>query len=308
MKRLLVAGFSGALLALVCRGQAARPSGTFSPVQPVTAQRGTSSAAAPTLQIGSGQFFSFAMPQGWRVGEDGQFALTLVASDNKAFTVMVGNAGLPPNYPPARFVFDKLSALRAQNLQIGQGRAARPVAGFAQAAEFDVSYSANGANFRGVAKCSVQPAYDTAVMAVTAALSEVGQWPAYASWLPQVADQVSATNGAAFGARGVMAQNLRNSEAFAEAARSYRENSERNRRDVAAARDASQAKTQAGMRDILGGTEVYADPWGNKTVEMPLTYRYYWVDQQGNKVGTDDPSANPNVGSTTKWRAMKKNQ
>ena len=43
---------------------------------------------------------------------------------------------------------------------------------------------------------------NTAVMAMTAAISEAGTWPGYASWLPQVADQISATNGAAFGIRG----------------------------------------------------------------------------------------------------------
>ncbi|WP_315824014.1 hypothetical protein [Paraflavitalea speifideaquila] len=51
------------------------------------------------LRIGMGQYFSYALPPGWRVGEDGQFALTLVSPDNKAFTVMVGNAGLMPGYP-----------------------------------------------------------------------------------------------------------------------------------------------------------------------------------------------------------------
>ena len=49
----------------------------------------------PTLRLASGRFFTYALPPGWRVGEDGQFALTLLAPDNKAITVMVGNAGMP---------------------------------------------------------------------------------------------------------------------------------------------------------------------------------------------------------------------
>jgi hypothetical protein len=43
------------------------------------------------------------------------FALTLVASDNKALNVMVGNAGLPPTYPPAQFVTEKLMACARSN-------------------------------------------------------------------------------------------------------------------------------------------------------------------------------------------------
>ena len=105
----------------------------FAPVKPL-AREGTGAAAStrPTgeLRIGQGRFFSFALPPGWRVGEDGQFALTLLSPDNKALTLMVSNAGMPLNHPPARFAYDKLSAMQPQNLQIGGPRQARPAAGF----------------------------------------------------------------------------------------------------------------------------------------------------------------------------------
>src|SRR5688500_10584783 len=87
-----------------------RPRAKFVPVKPLAGKQPTSSAAPASLQIGSGRYFSYALPEGWRVGEDGQFALTLLAPDNKALTVMVGNAGLPPNYQPGRFVYEKLMA------------------------------------------------------------------------------------------------------------------------------------------------------------------------------------------------------
>ena len=224
------------------------------------------------------------------MGEDGQFALTLVAPDNKALTVMVGNAGLPPNYQPGRFVYEKLMAMRPQNLQVGQPRAAKPVSGFKQAVEFDVSYSVRGIVLRGIAKCNVQAAYDTAVMAMTAAVSEASQWPGYANWLPQVADQISATSGAAFGVRGIMAQNLRNSTAYAEAARNYREWSQRNWQRVTDDRNGSEDRKNAAVRENLGSVQPYTNPFGdNQKVELPLTYRYYWMDRQNNVVGTEWP-------------------
>ncbi len=46
--------------------------------------------ASEELQIGHGNYFSFALPPGWRVAEDGQFALSLVAPDNKSH---YGNGG-----------------------------------------------------------------------------------------------------------------------------------------------------------------------------------------------------------------------
>lgn len=275
-------------------------------VKPVASSPG---AAASSLAVRNGQFFSYALPAGWRVGEDGQFALTLAAPDNKALTVMVGNAGLPVNYPPARFVYEKLSALQPQNLQIGQPRQAAPIAGFAHAYQFDVTYSIGGVACRGVVKCHIAPAYDSAVMAMTAALSEASQWPGYASWLPLVAEQVSATNGAAFGRRGIMAQNLKNSTAYAEAARQYRDWSQRNWQQVTDERNASTDRRAYQVRENLGAVQTYVNPFGNSTpVQLPTTYNYYWTDRQGNFLGSNDPSANPNSGSTVEWKRMPRHQ
>jgi PQQ-dependent catabolism-associated CXXCW motif protein len=291
--------------------QVSGPMAKFVPVVP-SAREGATPAkvARPSgeLRIGQGRHFSFALPPGWRVGEDGQYALTLVAPDNHAMTVMVGNAGYPLSYSPARFAHEKLSSLRPQNLQLGAPRQARPATGFRQAVEFDVSFtSQRGVATRGVAKVSVTPSYDSATMAMTAALSSADQWVGYASWLPQVADQVSATNGAAFGMRGLMQQNLQNSVAYAEAARQYREWSQKNWQGVTDARNASQDRRNSAVRENLGGVQTYANPYGaGQVVEMPLTSKYYWTNRQGQFVGTDDPSANPNVGSTDEWRRMER--
>ena len=258
------------------------------------------------LRIGQGRFFSFALPPGWRVGEDGQFALTLLAPDQRALTLMVGNAGLPPNTAPAQFAYSKLSAMQPQNLQLGQPRQARPAAGFRHAVEFDVSAYVRGVAYRGVAKVSMAPAYDSATFALTAALATADQWDGYAQWLPQVADQVSASNGAAFGMRGIMQQNLQNSVAFGEAARQYREWSQKNWQQVTDQRNASQDRRNVAVRENLGGVQTFANPYGTPPVELPAMHTYYWTDRQGRIVGTDDPSANPNVGSTGEWRKMER--
>ena len=275
------------------------------PVRPVAAQ----SAPAASLTIGNGKFFSYALPQGWKVGEDGQFALTLAAADNQAFTVMVGNSGLPINYPPARFVYEKLMALQVENLQLGPPRPATPIAGFSGAYQFDVAYSIRGVACRGVVKCHVYPAYDSAVMAMTAALSVATQWQGYASWLPLVAEQIAATNGAAFGRRGIMAQNLKNSMAYAEAARQYRDWSQKNWKEVTDGRSRSQDTRNKEFREAIGGVQSYANPFGGGApVQLPATYKYYWTDNQGNYLGSDDPSANPNPGSTFEWKRMPRQQ
>lgn len=269
--------------------------------------RPATQASGASLKLVSGQFFNYALPQGWRVGEDGQFALTLLAPDNKALTVMVGNAGMPLNYPPAQYVYEKLMSIRPQGLQLGTPRQARAIAGFAQAWEFQVTYNVNGVPCRGVATLHIAPAYDSAVMAMTAALSEAKQWQGYSTWLPLVAAQVAAKNGAAFGMRGVMQQNLQSSTAYAQAAREYRDWSQKNWQSVTDQRNSSNERNNTQFREALGNVQTYVNPHDSRTpVELPDTYRYFWVDEHGTIVGTNDPGINPNNGSTGDWRKMPK--
>ncbi|MBE0539979.1 MAG: hypothetical protein IH623_01145 [Verrucomicrobia bacterium] len=265
----------------------------------------TNPPAAAELCVGQGRFFSYALPQGWRVGEDGQFALTLVAPDQKALTVMAGNAGYPANYAPVRFVYEKLMALGPQNLQISQPRQTTPVAGFSQAYQFEVTYQIQGVPCRGLVKCHVATSYDTSVLAMTAALADASQWAGYAAWLPLVADQIAATDGAAFGMRGIMQQNLQNSAAYAEAARQDRDWSQRNWQQVTDERNAALDRRNFEFRENLGAVQNYLNPHDNRPpLELPAKYQYYWVNRQGNILGTDDSSADPNVGSTGDWARM----
>jgi hypothetical protein len=221
----------------------------------------------------------------------------------------VGNAGLTPGYPPDRFAYEKLMALQPQNLRIGQGRRTAPAAGFTQAYAYEVDYIAGGMAHRGLAKVHIASAYDTAVLAMTAAISEAGQWQGYASWLPAVSEQISALNGGAFGARGIMAQNLANSKAYGEAAQQYREWSRKTQQQVTDARDASNDKNNFAFRENLGAVQTYTNPYDTRVpVELPSTYKYYWADANGKYLGTDDPSVNPNVGSTSEWKQLPRYQ
>lgn len=272
------------------------------PVRPVSPSSGQPAAG---LTIGQGQCFSYALPPGWRVGEDGQYALTLMAPDQKALTVMVGNAGIPGYVAPGQYVWQTLMALQPAGLQLGHPRPAVPVSGFQSAWEFDVSYFIQGIPCQGLARCHVAPGYDAMTMAVTAALSESAQWPSYASWLPQVAEQISATNGAAFGRHGIMAQNLQNSMAYADAAQRYRDWSQQNWQGVVDQRNASVDRQNFAFRENLGAVQTYMNPYDMRgPVELTSQYSYYWVDRQGNILGTNNPGDNPNTGSTGDWTRM----
>jgi len=90
-----------------------------------------------------------------------------------------------------------------------------------------------------------------------------------------------------------------------QAARQYRDWSQRNWQQVTDGRNASVDRRNREFRETLGAVQTYNNPFGHSApVKFPTTFQYYWTDPQGNFLGTDDPSANPNNGSTIEWRKM----
>jgi len=254
-----------------------------------------------------GSYFSYVLPEGWKLGEDGQYALSIAAPDGKAISLMVGNAGLFPEMTPGQYVHDKLMAIRPENLQIGQGQSCPSMPGFQYAVVFPVTYSIGGVPCQGLAKCHAAPYYGGVTMVMTAALSESKQWAGYSSWLPLIADQISAHDGAAFGMRGMMQQNIDNSRAYADAAAKYREWAQNNWQAVTDDRNASVDHQQKEFRENLGAVQTFQNPYDNtKSFELTTQYQYFWTDQQGRILGSNDPSVNPNHGSTSEWRKMEK--
>lgn len=258
-------------------------------------------------QIHQGRCFQYVIPSGWTVAEDGPSAVVLFAPDRCALTILVGNAGMPLGYPPPQFIYEKLMAMRPDGLQLGPGRPTAPMPGFAQAIEFDYFYGVGGVACRGVAACHVAMAYDSCSMVLTAAASQASQWPTYASWLPQIPRQVTATSGEAFGARGVMQQNLAISTHEGELQRQYREWSAQQWNAVVDERHAVTDRQQHEFRENLGAVGTWVNPYGYPPVELSTQFTHYWINRQGKVFGTNDPGVDPNVGSTEGWMRMQRN-
>lgn len=250
-------------------------------------------------------WFRYALPAGWRVADEGAFAIALVASDSRALTVMTGNAGMPAEYPPLLFLYERLSQMGPQQLRFGPPRPGRPMAGFARAVEVDYAYSVGGAPCQGLAQCNVAPGYDMATMVATWAASEATQWGAYASWLPDVARDVVILSGAAFGARGVAQQNLENSIALGAQARANREHAQARWAEVVAQRGASVDRAHEGFRENLGNVQTWTNGYGYADIQLPNDHSHYWIDRHGKIVGTDDPTDDPNRTLAGEWSRMK---
>jgi hypothetical protein len=61
------------------------------------------------------------------------------------------------------------------------------------------------------------------------------------------------------------------------------------------------------FRENIGGVQTYINPYEpERPREMSNQYKYYWIDRKGRTIGTNDPSENPNTGSTQEWKRMTK--
>jgi hypothetical protein len=265
--------------------------------------RAAGAGVAPRLDVQQGRSFEFVVPEGWRVSEEGQFAVVLVAPDQRAMTIVTGNSGLPPGYPPVQFLQERLAHLVPHGLRFGPMTMAQPIAGCSVAFEAELTYHYQEP-CRGKAKVSIAPSYDSATMVMTFAASTSAQWDGYSPWLPRVPELASARDGSAFGMSGVMAQNLSNSIELGRRAAANREWSARNWAATTRARSESQQRNQEQFREALGGVTTYTNPSGATDLELPNTFQNYWIDEAGQVVGTNDPGENPNVGSTRTWTRL----
>jgi hypothetical protein len=49
----------------------------------------------------------------------------------------------------------------------------------------------------------------------------------------------------------------------------------------------------------------YINPYDSRgPLELPATYQYFWVNREGNILGTNDATVNPNTGTTSEWKQM----
>jgi hypothetical protein len=250
-----------------------------------------------------GQCFQFVVPAGWRVLEQGQFAVVQADADNQAVSIMTGNCGFLPGYPPLQYAFEKLSGNGP--VQLDRPRPGQPVANFDAAVDVDYRYAVNGVPCVGIATVSYRQGYGQLDLVLTAGAAQEQYWPSFAAWLPALPKQFNVTHGAAWGAQGIAQQNLRNSIQFGQQLELQRAWSEELQRQVTDQRDASDERHREGMGQVLTGESWYADPYGqNPPVRLSNTPAVYWTNRHGRIVSSDDPSFDPRTPMDSDWQRM----
>jgi hypothetical protein len=254
-------------------------------------------------QIVQGQCFQFVVPAGWRVLEEGQFAVVQADANQQAVSIMAGNCGFMPGYNPLQYAYEKLSS--GAPAQLGQPRPGQPVTNFQTAVDVDYRYAVDNVPCVGIATVSYRQGYGQMDFVLTAGAAQEQYWPSFASWLPGLPRQFNVTNGAAWGAQGIAQQNLQNSIQFGQQLQEQRAWSQDLQQQVTDQRWASDEHRQDGMGRVLTGESWYADPYGlNPPVRMSDTPAVYWAHRDGRITSSDDPSFDPRTPMDSDWQRM----
>ena len=99
-------------------------------------------------------------------------------------------------------------------------------------------------------------------------------------------------------------QQLANDVAFGQLLTQYRSESARLQQQVTAERQASEDHQAQLEREILGGVQTYNDPVNNGLVELPVGWKTYWENANGEYVAVDQPGFDPNTLNDGTWQRL----
>ena len=258
-----------------------------------------------------GPHFTYLLPPGWRVGEEGNFALVLRSPDMLAGIIVFGQSGLLFPFSPEQFAHQAMAGAMqlAPDVRFMNVRSIPAMPGYTHAAVMETSYTVYGPTgpvpIRGIVFSNVAIGWGQCNGTITLASSEISRWPSYESWLPQLAMAAQNTGPNPYGSTA-MAQTMHNitqQEAAQQSA--YRQWSEATWQAVVAQRNASVDRQQEGLDPMLTGRQWTSDPYGNPAQHRSITPAAVWVSRDGREVQSDDPSFDPRTPTDNDWRRIR---
>lgn len=256
------------------------------------------------VQRTRGHFFRFALPAGWQVQENANM-LCLNSPDGQAAIMNVGLTGMMQPFTPDQFLHYALQMQQMQLLAIHSGQPVQPAPGCTSAGMFEITYAIGPTQCRGIAVSQVAIGYGQCNGSITLAAAQAGAWESYRHWLPQLAGEVGPAGSQTYGAGQIAANNLRNSVELGQHFHEVNDYTQRQWQDVTNQRWSSDERRNFEFRENLGGIQTYTNPYDNhRIMELSTQYRFYWVNRQGQVVGSDDPGFDPRMGSAEEWTQM----
>ncbi len=254
-----------------------------------------------------GRNFTFQLPQGWTVGEEGPYALVLRSPDAMAFIIVIGQSGLMQPMAPEQFGLYEMTAVMrlGMDVRVGQSRPLSPMPGYTHAAAFEVSYTMSTpmgpVPMRGMGFCNVAIGWGQCNGTLTLALSEARQWQRHAGWLPPVALAARNTGPDAYGSQSMVGVISGIARSDHEAARACQEWSRQTWQQVTNDRNASIDRQQAALGPMLTGQEWISEGFGGPDIRRSTTPACIWRSRDGREASSSNPSFDPRTPGDVDW-------
>jgi hypothetical protein len=261
----------------------------------------------PAARLVRGPHFTYQLPPGWTVGEEGRFALVLRSPDLLASVIVFGQSGLMQPMSPEQFAHYHMTAVMrlAADVRFGPSRPVPPMPGYTHAAAFETTYTVYAPTgpvpVRGLVVCNVAVGYAQCNGVLTLAGSDARRWDQYAGWLPQVALSAMNTGPDPYGS-GTMAGVIHGIAAQdANAYQQYQAWSQQLWGQVTADRNAAIDRQQGALGSMLTGQEWIPDGFGGQDIRRSTTPACIWRSRDGREIASHDPAFDPRTPGDVDW-------
>ncbi|MFM7427130.1 MAG: hypothetical protein ACKO7W_19380 [Elainella sp.] len=267
-------------------------------------------AATNQVQQVRGSNFTYLLPPGWFVGEEGNYSLSLRSRDFRAGITVFGQSGMMYPMTPDQYAYQVMtSVMRLSNVQFSQPRPIQPMPGCTQAMILETLYPVampNGAFMaQGIVVSNVAIGYNQCDAVMTLVAADTALWPQYQSWLPQVGLAACNTGPDPYGRtsmagviRGIAVQDH-------QAYTAYSQWSNHLWQQVTDDRNASIDRQQDALGQTLTGQVWVNSRYDGRSTRQSTTPAVIWESRDGRRIASDDPSFDPRTPIDSDWRRLR---
>ena len=268
--------------------------------------------AMPQAQIVQGRNFTYMLPAGWRVVEEGNHALVLQAYDMSAGVIVYGVSGFGQNLTPPQFAYSAITNnLRlAPDVRISNPTPIQPMPGYTAAAVMDIAFTKMGPQgpqrVVGLVISNVVSVYARSDAVVTLMLALDSHWRAVQSWLPHVALQALNTGPNPFGRTAMSGNILNDTVRQREAYGQYLNWSQANWAGVVAHRAASLDRQAQAIGETLTGQYWGRNPYTGAPERYSTSPSVIWVHRDGRQIPSSNSTFDPRTPTDSDWRRVQR--
>ncbi|WP_020504586.1 hypothetical protein [Lamprocystis purpurea] len=255
----------------------------------------------------NGPHFTYRLPPGWTVGEEGKFSLVLRSPDFIAAVIVFGQSGMMQPLSPEQFAYYAMTGVMrlAPDVQFGPSRPIQPMPGYTHSATFETTYTLNGpagaAPVRGVVVSNVSIGYGQCNGVLTLAGSDARHWPHYSGWLPRVAMAALNTGPDPYGRHTVAGMITDIGRQDGESYRQHQAWSQQLWGQVTADRNRSSDGQQEALGAMLDGHVWIPEGFGGQPIRRSTTPACIWRSRDGREIPSDDPAFDPRTPGDVDW-------